>query len=116
MEEKNGFDITKLYCGAVVKELLEPANPGDAVFCFFEPFFSLQSLFFNAVFPFGMFSFILTQLLLTLLIMHLDHYIFSALVRSFILEKGFQELLICILAKLNIRPEKTISCQDISLL
>ena len=39
MEEKNGFDITKLYCGAVVKELLERANPGDAVFCFFEPFF-----------------------------------------------------------------------------
>ena len=69
-------------------------------------FFSLQPLFFNAIFPFGMFSFILTQLLLTLLIMHLDHYIFSALVRSFILEKGFQELLICILAKLNIRPEK----------
>ena len=62
-------------------------------------FFSLQPLFFNAIFPFGMFSFILTQLLLTLLIMHLDHYIFSALVRSFILEKGFQELLICILAK-----------------
>ena len=79
-------------------------------------FFCLQPLFFNAIFPFGMFSFILTQLLLTLLIMHLDHYIFSALVRSFILEKGFQELLICILAKLNIRPEKTISCQDISLL
>ena len=59
---------------------------------------------------------ILTQLVLALLIMHLDHYIFSALVRSFILEKGFQELLICILAKLNIRPEKTISWQDISLL
>jgi len=29
------------HCGAVVKELLERANPGDAVFCFFEPFFSL---------------------------------------------------------------------------
>ena len=41
MEEKNGFDITKLHCGAVVKELLERANPGDAVFSFFEPFFSL---------------------------------------------------------------------------
>ena len=59
MEEKNGFDITKLHCGAVVKGLLERANPDDAVFCFFEPFFfSLQSLFFNAIFPFGMFSFI----------------------------------------------------------
>ena len=76
MEEKNGFDITKLYCGAVVKELLERANPGHAVFCFFESFFfCLQPLFFNAIFPFGMFSFILTQLLLTLLIMHLDRYI-----------------------------------------
>ena len=65
-----------------------------------------------------MFYFILTQLVRTQLIMHLDHYIFSALVRSFILEKGFEakELLICILAKLNIWPEKTISCQDISLL
>ena len=39
MEEKNDFDITKLYCGAVVKGLLERANSGDAVFCFFEPFF-----------------------------------------------------------------------------
>ena len=39
MEEKNDFDITKLYGGAVVKGLLERANPGDAVFCFFEPFF-----------------------------------------------------------------------------
>ena len=108
MEEKNGFDITKLYCGAVVKGLLERANPGDAVFCFFEPFFFLFSpcflmlFFLSECFP----LLILTQLVLTLLIMHLDHYIFSALVRSFILQKGFQELLICILAKLNIRPEK----------
>ena len=36
--------------GAVVKELLERADkpgstPGDAVFCFFVPFFSLLSLF-----------------------------------------------------------------------
>ena len=45
MEEKNGFDITKLYCGAVVKELLERANPGDAVFCFFEPFFLFSPSF-----------------------------------------------------------------------
>ena len=44
MEEKNGFDITKsVYCGAVVKELPERANPGDAVLCFFEPFFFLFS-------------------------------------------------------------------------
>ena len=73
-------------------------------FFFFSPF--------NAL---GMFSFILTQLVLILLIMHLDHYIFSALVRSFILEKGFQELLICILAKLRAR-KNPISYQDMSLL
>ena len=59
MEEKNGFDITKLYCGAVVKGLLERTNPGDAVFCFFEPFFFLFSpCFLMLFFPFGMFSFI----------------------------------------------------------
>ena len=46
MEEKNGFDITKLYCGAVVKELLKRANPGHAVFCFFEPFFFSSALVF----------------------------------------------------------------------
>ena len=52
------------HCGAVVKELLERADkpgstPGDAVFCFFVPFFSLLSLF-NTIFPFGLFPFILT--------------------------------------------------------
>ena len=74
--EKNGFDITKLIfqnvctvclCGAVVKELLARADlpgstPGGSVFCFFGPFlFSVQSLFFNTIFPFGLFSFILTS-------------------------------------------------------
>ena len=52
--------------GAVVKELLARADlpgstPGGSVFCFFGPFlFSVQSLFFNTNFPFGLFSFILT--------------------------------------------------------
>ena len=63
------------HCGAVVKELLERADkpgstPGDAVFCFFVPFFfSVWSLLFNTIFP-SLF------LLLTLLVMHLDQYIF----------------------------------------
>ena len=52
------------HCGAVVKELLAPADkpgstPGDAVFCFFVPFFPVGSLF-NIIFPFGFFFFILT--------------------------------------------------------
>ena len=54
------------HCGAVVKELLARADkpgstPGDAVFCFFVPFFFLFGLFFfNTIFPFGLFFFILT--------------------------------------------------------
>ena len=48
------------HCGAVVKELLERADkpgstPSNAVFCFFVPFFSLFSLFFSTLFPFGLF-------------------------------------------------------------
>ena len=56
------------HCVAVstrVKELLERADkpcstPGDAVFCFFARFFSVWSIFFNTIFPFGLFFFILT--------------------------------------------------------
>ena len=49
----------------MVKELFARADkpgstPGDAVFCFFVPFFSVWFLFFNTVFPFGLCSFILT--------------------------------------------------------
>ena len=67
------------HCGAVVQELLarkdKPGStPGDAVFCFFVPFFfsclvSFLTLFFLLAF-FSLF------LLLTLLVMHLDQYIF----------------------------------------
>ena len=53
------------HCGAVVKELLECEDKtgstlGDAVFCFFVPFFfsGLVSVF-NTIFPFGLFFFIL---------------------------------------------------------
>ena len=53
------------HCGAVVKELLAPAGkpgstPGDAVFCFFVPFFFNGLFFFNIIFPFGLFFFVLT--------------------------------------------------------
>ena len=53
-------------CGAVVKEILARADkarssPVNAVFCFFVPFsFFLFGLFFNSIFPFGIFFFILT--------------------------------------------------------
>ena len=64
----------RVTAGAVVKEVLAPADkpgstPGNAVFCFFVPFFFLFGLFFNTIFPFGLFSLFL---LLTLPVMHLD--------------------------------------------
>ena len=69
------------HCGAVVKELLECADrpgstPGDAVFCFFfgPCFFLFGIFFFNTIFPFSLFFSLF--LLLTLLVMHLDQYIF----------------------------------------
>ena len=81
--------------GAVVKELLERADkpgstPGNAVFCFFVPFFfffsPVWSLFFNTIFPFGLFFFILTA-------DPAGHALGSIIqVRSFILDKVFQKL------------------------
>ena len=76
------------HCGKVVKELLECANkpsstPGDTVFCFFAPFFFLFGLCF------------LTAR--------------TRINTCFILEKGFQKLLICILAKLTTRKKHKLS-------
>ena len=82
MAERNCFDMTKLifrndvcYRGAVVKELFARADkagstPGNVIFSFFVPFFffCLVSLFFNTFFS--------LFLLLTLLVMQLDQYIF----------------------------------------
>ena len=53
------------HCGAVVKEFLARADkPGSTtlLFCFFVPFFFFPCLvyFFNTIFPFGLFFFILT--------------------------------------------------------
>ena len=92
------------HCGAVVKELLTRADnkqvstPGDVVFCFFffVPFFLCLFCFLTLFFILACFPLFF---LLTLLIMHIDQYLFYAQVRSFSLEKGFQELLICILDK-----------------
>ena len=57
------------HCGAVVKEFLARADkpgstPGDAAFCFFVPFFFFFlfgiAIFFNTIYPFGLFFFTLT--------------------------------------------------------
>ena len=67
------------HCGAVDKEFLARADkpgstPGDAAFCFFVPFFSSLFFFFLTLFfLLAFFSFFLLQ---TLLVMHLDQYIF----------------------------------------
>ena len=68
-------------------------------FFFFSP---VWSLFFNTIFPFGLFFFILTA-------DPAGHALGSIIyfeVRSFILEKVFQKLVICIPAKLTTRKKK----------
>ena len=78
--DKINFSYHACHCGTVVKELLACADkpgstPGDAVFCFFVPFFfsclvSFLTLFFLLAF-FPLFS------RLTLLVMHLDQWYFK---------------------------------------
>ena len=90
--------------GAVVKELLKRVDkpgstPGNAVFCFFIPFFFFSCLVSNAD--------------------HAGHALGSIIyfeVRSFILKKVFQKLLICIPARKKKKNKKNISCQDKSIL
>ena len=124
MAEKNCFDMTKLifqimcHCGAVVKELLARADkpgstPGDAVFCFFVPFFfSVWSLFFDTIFPFGLFFFILTA-------DPAGHALGSIYILSlspeFYFGKGISKALDPHTGQAD-DQKKTISCQDISLL
>ena len=67
------------HCGAVVKELFERADKpgstlGDSVFCFFVPFFLCLVFFFKHYISF--FFFFSLFLTLTLLVMHLDQYVF----------------------------------------
>ena len=65
--DKINFSNHVCHCGAVVKELLAPADkpgstPGDAASVSLYRFFFLSPVwsFFNTVFPFGLFFFILT--------------------------------------------------------
>ena len=102
----------------MVKDLLaredEPGStPGDAVFCFFfyRFFFSFSvcSLFFNTIFPFGLFSFILTA-------DPADHALGYLKLKSGVLfwKRDFKSFRSPYWPSL--RPEKNISCQDMSLL
>ena len=91
----------------MVKELLARADkpvstPGDAVSCFFVPFFFCLSLFFNTIFPFGLFIFILTADPAG----HALGSIYILSVSPEFREKGFQKpALICILANLTTRKK-----------
>ena len=106
------------HCGAVVKELLARADkpgstPGDAGFCFFVPFlFSCLVSFFNAIFPFGRFFFILTadpagHALGSMYILSLspEFYFGKGISKALDLHTGqaYDQI-------------KTLSCQDMSLL
>ena len=92
--EKNGFDITNLIfqniyvwqCGAAVKELLAAADAFSVSLYRFFPFFFLFSLCFLArFFLLACFSLFV---LLTLLIMHLDQYIFLSFSPELYFRKG----------------------------
>ena len=104
------------HCGAVVRELLAPADKpdstsGDAVFCFFVLFFSVWSLFFNTIFPFGLFSFILT----TDPAGHaLGSIYFLSSSPEFYFGKGISKALDLHTGQAY-DQKKTISCQDMSL-
>ena len=65
-------------------------------------FSPVWSLFFNTIFPFGLFFFILTADPAGHALGSIIYFEF----RSFILEKVFQKLLICILTKLTTREKK----------
>ena len=106
------------HCGAVVKELLARADKpgstlGDAVFCFLYRFFLLIGLFFfNTIFPFGLFFFILTadpagHALGSIYILSLspEFYFGKGISKALDLHTGqaYDQI-------------KTISCQDMSLL
>ena len=116
--DKINFSNHVCHCGAVVKELLARADkpgstPGDAVFCFFVPFFFfLFGLFFNTIFPFGLFFFILTadpagHALGSIYILSLspEFYFGKGISKALDLHTGqaYDQI-------------KTISCQDMSLL
>ena len=123
MVGKNCFDMTKLifqimcHCGAVVKELLERADkpgstPDDVIFCFFVPFFLCLVSFFNTIFPFGLFFFVLNA-------DPTGHALGSIYILSlspeFYFGKGISKVLDLHTGQ-PYEQKKTISCQDMSLL
>ena len=113
------FDVAShmCYCGAVIKELLECAdkrgsNPGDAVFCFFVPFFLCLVSFFQHYFSFWPFFFILNA-------DPAGHALGSIYIWSlspeFYFGKGISKALDLHTGQAYYQ-KKTISCQDMSLL
>ena len=113
------FDVAShmCYCGAVIKELLERAdkrgsNPGDAVFCFFVPFFLCLVSFFQHYFSFWPFFFILNA-------DPAGHALGSIYIWSlspeFYFGKGISKALDLHTGQAY-DQKKTISCQDMSLL
>ena len=124
MAEKNCFDVTKInfsnhgcHCGAVVKELLAPADkpgltPADAVFCFFVPFFFLFGLFLTLFFLLAFFSLFL---LLTLLVHALGSIYILSVSPEFYFGKGISKALDLHTGQAY-DQKKTINCQDMSLL
>ena len=116
--DKINFSNHVCHCGAVVKELLARADkpgstPGDAVFCFFVPFFfsclvSFLTLFFLLAF-FSLFS------RLTLLVMHLDQWYFKLKSGVLFWKRAFKSSWSAYWPSL--RPDNNHKpCQDMSLL
>ena len=116
--DKINFHNLVCHCGTVVKEFLARADkpgstPGDAAFCsFLKFFFPVWSLFFNTIFPFGLFFFILTadpagHALGSIYILSLspEFYFGKGISKALDLHTGqaYDQI-------------KTISCQDMSLL
>ena len=101
----------------MVKEFLARADkpgstPSNAVFCFFVPFFFCLVSFFNTIFPFGLFFFILTA-------DPAGHELGSIYILSsspeFYFGKGISKALDLHTGQAYDQI-KTISCQDMSLL
>ena len=114
MAEKNCFDITKLICqimcvmvqwsrGCLQGQINRVRLPATLFsFFFFALFFFRLLSVFNTIFPFVLLFFIFTAdpadpVLGSIYILSLSP--------EYILKKGFQELLICILAKLTARKK-----------
>ena len=115
MAEKNCFDMTKLIfqimCVTVVQwsrsflhvQINRVRLPATLLSVSWYRFFPAFVYFFLTLFfwPFFLYSF--CRPCCMLLVMHLDQYIFYFKLKSGVLfwKKGFQKLLICILAKLT---------------